>query len=317
MKPVWILLFSLLFIFSCQKEKSEVVAAPPVAQDQGDKDNGCEKIKLSENYIESTDIIGGSRVLATDADSKSTAMIIATEKNTGNSFVCTATPITSRTLITAAHCLDRAEKVTAVFYADVTCASGFKFSRDTIRAVDFKYHPDYNPNTMNSGNPDIGLVHLAADIKPGYPVYEINHTPETLHSELLLYGYGITGSNNTDSTVLRKVTLSRAEYGFELSSIVIENNGVRGICLGDSGGPGLVRAGDKLQIASVNSFGYGPRNDVCGGRSSLILLHPFMPWIHETLDKWGEILLHEPQVPITPPAPTEPPVLSPAPPPIN
>lgn len=309
MKPVWIILLSLLFIFSCQKEKAETTTpiTPPPAQDKNDV---CEKIKLSEDYTESTDIIGGSRVLATDADSKSTAMIIATEKSTGNSFVCTATPITSRTLITAAHCLDRAAKVTAVFYADLTCASGFRFSRDTVRAVDFKYHPDYNPNTMNSGNPDIGLVHLASDIKPGYPIYEINHAPETLNSELLLYGYGITGSNNSDSTVLRKVTLARAEYGFELSSIVIENNGVRGICLGDSGGPGLVRAGDKLQIASVNSFGYGPRNDVCGGRSSLILLYPFMPWIHKTLDKWGETLLQEPQVPTLPPAPIEPPPIN-------
>ena len=303
MKPVWILLFSLLFTFSCQKEKAETVTPIPVAPPAQDKNDVCEKIKLSENYIESAGIIGGTRVLATDADSKSTAMIIAIEKNTGNSFVCTATPITSRTLITAAHCLDRAARVTAVFYADLTCASGFRFSRDTVRAVDFKYHPDYNPNAMNSANPDIGLVHLASDIKPGYPIYEINHTPEALNSDLLLYGYGITGSNNSDSTILRKVTLSRAEYSFELSSIVIENNGVRGICLGDSGGPGLVRAGGKLQIASVNSFGYGPRNDVCGGRSSLILLHPFMPWVHETLNKWGETLMQEPQIPVLPPTP--------------
>lgn len=302
MKPVWILLFSLLLIFSCQKEKAETVTPIPAPPAQ-DKNDVCEKIKLSENYIESAGIIGGTRVLATDADSKSTAMIIAIEKNTGNSFVCTATPITSRTLITAAHCLDRAARVTAVFYADLTCASGFRFSRDTVRAVDFKYHPDYNPNAMNSANPDIGLVHLVADIKPGYPIYEINHAPETLNSELLLYGYGITGSNNSDSTILRKVTLSRAEYSFELSSIVIENNGVRGICLGDSGGPGLVRVGGKLQIASVNSFGYGPRNDVCGGRSSLILLHPFMPWVHETLNKWGETLLQQPQIPVLPPTP--------------
>lgn len=307
MKPVCTVLLSLFFMFSCQKEKAETVtAAPPPAAQQND--DNCEKIKLSDSFVESADIIGGSRVLATDADSKTTAMIISTEKNTGNSFVCTATPITSRTLVTAAHCLDRAAKVTAVFYVDITCASGFKFSRDTIKAVEFKYHPDYDPNTMNSSNPDIGLVHLASDIKPGYPIYEINRAPETLNSELLLYGYGITGSNNSDSTVLRKVKLARSEYGFEQSSIIIENNGVRGICLGDSGGPGLVRVEDKLHIATVNSFGYGPRNDVCGGRSSLILLHPFMPWITQTLDAWGESLLFEPQVAPPVPPPDIPPI---------
>lgn len=304
MKPVWTLLLSLVFIISCQKEKTEIAAVAPPAPPAQQDDGTCEKIKLSDNYTEGTDIIGGSRVLATDPDSKATAMIIATEKNTGNSFVCTATPITSRTLITAAHCLDRAAKVTAVFYADITCSSGFKFSRDTVRAIDFKYHPDYDPNTMNSNNPDIGLVHLASDVKEGYPIYKINEAPENLNSELQLYGYGITGSNNTDSTVLRRVKLARNEYTFELRSIVIENNGVRGICLGDSGGPGLVRVGTELQIASVNSFGYGPRNDVCGGRSSLIILHHFKPWITETLDSWGDsVAVVPPSIPIPPTPP--------------
>lgn len=302
MKPVWLIFFSLFLIYSC-KEKAKTKAplpSPPAAQ-QGNDD--CEKIRLQDALVDHNNIIGGTRVLSTDADAKTTAMIISTEKNTGESFVCTATPITSRTLITAAHCLDRASKVTAIFYVDLLCSSGFKFSRDAIRAVDFKWHPNYDPNVMNSGNPDVGLVHLASDIKPGYPVYKINLAPETLNSELFLYGYGITGSNNTDSTVLRKVRLDRNEYGFEMSSIVITNNGVRGICLGDSGGPGFVRANNELQIATVNSFGYGPRNDVCGGRSSLILLHPFMPFIHDTLERWNESLPIALPTPIPEPPP--------------
>ncbi|MCM2355034.1 MAG: S1 family peptidase [Pseudobdellovibrio sp.] len=288
MKPVWLILLSIVFINSCDKKENAKTVSPPPAAQQGNND--CEKIRLSNTLGDASSIIGGTRVLSTDPDAKTTAMIISTEKNTGESFVCTATPITNRTLITAAHCLDRASKVTAIFYVDLLCSSGFKFSRDAVRAVDFKWHPDYDPNVMNSGNPDIGLVHLSADIKPGYPVYEINLAPENLNSDLFLYGYGVTGSNNSDSTVLRKVRLARNEYGFELSSIVIANNGVRGICLGDSGGPGLVRANNELQIATVNSFGFGPRNDVCGGRSSLILIHPFMPFIHDTLQKWGESL---------------------------
>ncbi|AZZ35630.1 hypothetical protein CIK05_02050 [Bdellovibrio sp. qaytius] len=310
MKPMWILLLT-LFIFSCQKESSSTTASPPVSPQQQQSHEDCETIKLDNYITESTNIIGGNRVLATDADSKSTALIIASERNTGNSFVCTATPITARTLITAAHCLDRAAKVTAVFYADLTCASGFRFSRDAIRAVDFRYHPQYDPNSMNSSNPDIGLVHLAYDIKPGYPVYKISMAPETLNSDLLLYGYGITSSNNTDSTILRRVNLTHDEYIFEQSSIIIPNNGVRGICLGDSGGPGLVTSNGELQIATVNSFGYGPRNDVCGGRSSLILIHPFMSWIEKTLDDWGESATAAIPLPAPQPVPPPPPVIPP------
>lgn len=280
MKLLWLLLLSLFFAFSCQKEKSRT-ESPPVQQDSG---GDCEAIQLSEN------IIGGNRVLATDADAKSTAMIISTEKTTGDAFVCTATPITSRTLVTAAHCLDRAAKVTAVFYVDLLCSSGFRFSRDTVRAIDFKFHPNYDPNVMNSSNPDIGLVHLGSDVKEGYPIYSISKTPELLESDLLLYGYGITSSNGSDSTILRKVSLNRSEYGFAESSIIISNNGVRGICLGDSGGPGFVKNNNQLQIATVNSFGYGPRNDVCGGRSSLILVYPFLSWVESTLADWGEVL---------------------------
>lgn len=305
MRLVCLIFFSFLFFMACDKKETTKVVTPQPPPQQSNDSQDCEKIQLSSEISDDSSIIGGSRVLATDPDAKTTVMIISTEKNTGESFVCTATPITSRTLITAAHCLDRASKVTAVFYVDLLCSSGFKFSRDAIRAVDFKWHRDYNPNVMVSDNPDIGLVHLASDIKPGYPIYDINLAPENLNSDLFLYGYGITGSNNSDSTVLRRVRINRADYGFEMKSIVINNNGVRGICLGDSGGPGLVKAGDELQIATVNSFGYGPRDDVCGGRSSLILLHPFMPWIHETLAKWRESL----PVPLpTPnPNPMEPP----------
>lgn len=297
MKKVWLIFFSTLFIYSCDKKSSSNTSAPPPPNAQQDGSADCEKIQLKDAVTDQNNIIGGSRVLATDPDSKATAMIISTERNTGESFVCTATPITPRTLITAAHCLDRASKVTAIFYVDLLCSSGFKFSRDAIRAVEFKYHPGYDSNVINSGNPDIGLVHLSSDIKPGYPVYKINLTPETLNSQLYLYGYGVTGSNNSDSTVLRKVRLDRNEYGFDMQSIVIANNGVRGICLGDSGGPGFVQSGNELQIATVNSFGYGPRNDVCGGRSSLILLHPFMAWINQTLQGWGE------SIPIALPSP--------------
>lgn len=282
--PLWMIVLLLLFISSCQKEKVRT-ESPPVQQHKIDDD--CEKMQLSEN------IIGGNRVLATDADAKSTVMIISTEKNTGNSFVCTATPIASRTLITAAHCLDRAAKVTAIFHVDLLCTSGFKFSRDAVRAVDFKYHPDYNPNIMASSNPDIGLVHLPTDIHPGYPIYKINTNPEGLESDLLLYGYGVTGTDNSDSTVLRKVKLARNEYIFESNSIIIPNNGVRGICLGDSGGPGLVTSNNELQIATLNSFGYGPRNDVCGGRSSLILVYPFVNWVYKALEDWRETDLRE------------------------
>lgn len=307
MKSVCVL-FLALSIFACQKESSPTAAPlPPQPAGQDQQNEGCEKVQLSTNITENSNIIGGERVLATDADSKTTAMIIATEKNSGNTFVCTATPIAPRTLITAAHCLDRAAKVTAVFYTDLTCASGFKFARDTIRAVDFSHHPQYNPNIIQSDNPDIGLVHLASDIKPGYPIYKISVEPESLNSDLFLYGYGITGSNNTDSTYLRKVSIMRNEYVFEPNSIMIPDNGVRGICLGDSGGPGLVSSGGELQIASVNSFGYGPRNDVCGGKSSLILLHPFMSWIRNTVNNWGENVSVGTAVPS--PEPVEPPVI--------
>lgn len=279
--------FLLFSILSCdQKEISKTSIPRTVQQDNAD----CERNQLQDFVIDQSQIIGGTRVLPADPEAKATVMIISTEKGTGQSFVCTATPITSRTLITAAHCLDQAAQVMAVFYVDLLCSSGFKFSRDTIRAVDFTWHPEYDPEVMNSNNPDLGLVHLSADLKPGYQIYKINLAPEALDSALILNGYGITGSSNSDSTVLRQVKLNRSEYDFEQQSIVINNNGLHGICFGDSGGPGFVTSDDELQLATVNSFGYGPRNDVCGGRASLIMIHPFLSWIHQALKKWHESL---------------------------
>lgn len=266
-------------LFSCQKSKNtEVSTALPPSEQQNDY---CHSIYLDN-------IVGGQRVYPNDIDAMTTAMIISTDRTTKESYVCTATPISQRALITAAHCLENADKVIAVFHTDMSCSSGFRFNQDTIHAVRFRYHPNYNSRVMSNTNPDIGLVHLAADIKPGYPIYRINAQPEILNSSLWLYGYGVTGTKNSDSAILRKVILSAEEYIFEGLSIIIPENGLRGICLGDSGGPGFVKKDDTLEIASVNSFGYGPRDNVCGGRSNLILVYPFASWISKTLISWGE-----------------------------
>lgn len=277
-------------IYSCNEAKSPNTAPAPVIPADNPADSGDNNATdcISANTLRAG-IVGGQRVRVSDPDSKQAVMIFAKSK-TDETYICTATPVSSHVLITAAHCLNEAAKVYGVFHADLFCETGFRFSQNAIVASDFKFHPDYSAQVINSSNPDIGLVYLSEPMPAGYPIFKISKNPEILNSDLYLYGYGITHSNSNDSAILRKTVVTRENYEFQEKSIVIKNNGIKGICQGDSGGSGLVKVGEELQIATINSFGRGPQDDVCGGESSAILVYPMITWIDLMMTLWGEHL---------------------------
>ncbi len=240
-------------------------------------------------------IVNGLKVLPTEAGRYHAVMLlIKDEKN--NISICSSTLINDTTLITAAHCVQSAQQIMAVFHTDITCESGFDRIGHAINSNLAVAHPDYAKNSdikdETSYNPDIALVFLEKKAPAKYPRFTIAKSPESLKSDIYIYGYGKTSYgevSNLTNTALRKTTINQASYQFKDSNILIDQKDKTGICNGDSGGGAMMlNQNNKLELAAVNSLVYSTETkakDLCNDSSMLVALDRYSTWIESTVEQ--------------------------------
>ncbi len=261
------------------------------------KPEGC----VPADDVNTASIIGGRRVYLNDIDSKAALFIIAVAPNEdgkSQSQICTATPISDRVLITAAHCVKDATSVTAYFHTDFTCESGFKAKTHGVNVLKYAVHPKYDNDKIFSSNPDVALILLDERIFSGYPIYPLFSkkvaSATDFNSDLYLYGYGVIkyedDSTKTKSSagVLRNVVIDYSNLSIDEKSVKIANNSKHGVCSGDSGGSGLILVDGRYQILAINSYGKGSQNDPCSGTGSLILVEPYLDWFETVQRGWSQ-----------------------------
>lgn len=233
---------------------------------------------VPEKELLSGNIMGGELVGGTDNDAQTVALLIS------GGQLCTAAPIGKKVLLTAAHCIDTSGKDSRVaFFSSVSCESGFNKNQHLKGVAKTIVHPEFNasssPEEMKG---DIALVILEENIPDNYLIYEIAEPQEvTASTDMFLYGYGRTGSNDGGAGMLRRASIARDQYEIVANQGKIKINqsvGV-GICQGDSGGPALVNVSGKLKVLGVNSYVVGPENDICSKYSYQTLVSPYKSWI--------------------------------------
>lgn len=240
-------------------------------------------------------IVNGQKIQTTES-SRHHAVLLLIKDDKNNISVCSSTLINDTTLITAAHCVHSAQQIMAVFHTDITCESGFDRIGHTVNVNLAVAHPDYDNNSQvkneASYNPDLALVFLEKSAPKSYPRFLIAKAPETLKSDIYVYGYGKTShadNSNLTNTMLRKTTIKLADYQFEGGNIVIDQKNKTGICNGDSGGGAMMRnQNNKLELAAVNSLVYSTESgvkDLCNDSSMLVSLDQFTSWIESTLEQ--------------------------------
>ena len=267
--------------------------------------NSKKTVDIPKSCVPSADmntasIIGGQRIYPGDENSKAALFILSTTQDANghkSQQICTATPISDRVLITAAHCVEDAIVVTAYFNTDITCENGFNIEQG-VSVENYSIHPKYNAKRIHSANPDLALVLLEERIYSGYPIYPIYNqkvaSTADFNSDLYLYGYGVIKYENdnivkkTSSGILRHVIVDFNKLSVEENSIKIKNNGKQGICSGDSGGSGLVLVDGQYQILAINSYGSGTTSDKCAEEGSLILVEPYLEWLNTVKRQWGQ-----------------------------
>lgn len=251
---------------------------------------------FTEECVPASSIVGGEFVRPADLDSRNSVLLIWKDQK-GGQGLCSSTLISERTLLTAAHCVNEAVQIQAVFYTDTSCRNGYRRSQHAIVAQEFKSHPEYVSDIKKlkfiDENPDVALVHLSKPAPAYYPIFRIHNSPETLTSDIFLYGYGVTSALTQDSMLLRKTTVLRQNIFFTNKAVFFDQENRTGVCRGDSGGAGLMDENGELVVASVNSEVVAKsivEDDYCNGYSKSIVVHHYKDWIQSIMNQWNEKL---------------------------
>ncbi len=193
-------------------------------------------------------IVGGT----TDGDDPSVVALYAVDGN--ESFLCTASVIAPRVLLTAAHC------VSEQLHSKDTKYSVF-FGGDFNKATQASLHevaevhgnPDWDFNHLELGH-DVGIVVL----RDPAPVAALPLRRDTLDStevgaSLRLVGYGASTGQPIDGTGLKRQTSTPLD-GFDFFTLFYKD-AVHLTCNGDSGGPALLVRNGVEEIVGITSFG--------------------------------------------------------------
>lgn len=263
-----------LTLFACNQDQSAHNSNPKARQ------KGSPGVCVAEKILMAPNIVGGTVVNKGDGDDKTVVMLIGLE----NGSICTAAPIAKDVLITAAHCVGEDPNVlAAAFYPSMSCESGFNITKHTIRISRVARHTGYDLQTpVAERKDDIALVFLKHDIPSGYPIYKIADPIRVNEShQMELYGYGVTGENRGGAGLLRKTKIDSRNYSIQQNEKKIRVNQAdsTGFCMGDSGGPGMVKIDGELQILGINSYVQGRDGDICNKLGFQTLADSYRDWI--------------------------------------
>jgi len=190
---------------------------------------------------------------------------------------CTATLITPRVLLTAAHCFT---ETVGFRYAVFPRNDDTNFTdKDLLPLQATVYDPSYN-NMPRQGN-DFAIIVLATPLD--VPPVRLNRVPiDGLEGKAVRYvGYGLSiGSDRSSGGIKRQATAPIAQINGTL--IAIAPN-AHGSCPGDSGGPMLINDGRGESIVGIASFVDNPS---CLRDSFFQRVDTQLAWVDQQIKKY-------------------------------
>lgn len=217
-----------------------------------------ETTTLASAVSDDRDILGGSEVREGDLIARSVVGIIDLERKV---LMCTGTLVAPRVVLTAAHCTKGDPRKLAIFFGRTIPQTTTEGNELMLRPVIAGRVPEgwskLGRDQIKNWS-DIALLRFEGALPENYGPALILSNREALREgdTLTLAGFGlINGRYRTPSRVLRSVEVSLFMNRFSDSELAFDQQGGRGACNGDSGGPAITRLNGRLGVAGVTSRG--------------------------------------------------------------
>lgn len=197
--------------------------------------------------------------------------------------MCSASILSSKFLLTAAHCVSSSKAANLVVIFGPTISpkgsalrkvSGFKYNKKWLNAG-----ADLEARDLG----DIAIIKFEGGLPAGYRAARLLGDTSLLAAgtDVLLAGYGHSdGVKKTGSGLLRRVVVKIEDAAFSATEVLLDQTKGKGACQGDSGGPAYVLEKDgKLSLFGITSRGEDDAFNTCGVKSVYTNALAYKSWI--------------------------------------